>query len=175
MTASSPMTRSNLVLVGMPGSGKSTLGVLAAKQLGFDFVDTDLLYQTREGLKLHEILARDGAAGFLTGEDRLLAGLAVAKTMVSTGGSAVYHDAGMANLRRQGTVVWIDVPYPEIERRLGDLSTRGVVLGPGQTLKDLYDQRQPLYKKWADLRLEVGREDLETTVGRLVALFRQRV
>lgn len=164
--------RSNLVLIGMPASGKSTVGVLAAKALGLDFVDTDLLLQKQEALKLHEILARDGSAGFLALEDRLLAGLTSDRTVVSTGGSAVYHRAGMENLKRLGTVVWIDVPYPEIERRLGDIATRGVVLGPGQTLKDLYDERQPLYKTWADVRLEVGREDLETTVNRLIGLVR---
>jgi shikimate kinase len=160
----------NLVLIGMPASGKSTVGVLAAKALGLDFVDTDLLFQKQEGLKLHEILARDGAPGFLAGEDRLLSRLAVIDTIVSTGGSAVYHEAGMTNLKRLGRVVWLQVPYEEIERRLGDIATRGVVLAPGQTLRNLYDERQALYARWADLRLDGGREDLEVTVGRLVSL-----
>jgi shikimate kinase len=157
----------NLVLIGMPSSGKSTVGVLAAKALGLDFVDTDLLLQRQEGLRLHEILARDGTEGFLAAENRLLSGLNFVNAVVSTGGSAVYHRAGMENLKAQGLVVWLDVPFPEIERRLSDIQTRGVVLAPGQSLKDLFDERRPLYEAWADLRLEVGRETLETTVNRL--------
>jgi shikimate kinase len=155
----------------MPASGKSTVGVLAAKVLGLDFVDTDLLLQKQEGMRLHQILASHGSGGFLALEDRLLAGLAMTQTVISTGGSAVYHQSGMENLKRLGPVVWIDVPYAEIERRLGDMATRGVVLAPGQTLRDLYDERRPLYEQWADHRLEAGREDLETTVGNLVRLL----
>jgi len=163
---------SGLTLIGMPGGGKSTVGVLAAKVLGLDFADTDLLLQRSEGQKLQDILVRLGARGFLAAEDRLLAGLDLRDTVVATGGSAVYHAAGMANLKRLGPVVWLDVPYEEIERRLGDIATRGVVLGPGQTLRDLYDERQPLYRRWADLRLPVGREDLEVTVRRLADAVR---
>ncbi len=162
---------SNVILIGMPASGKSTVGVLAAKGLGFDFVDTDLLLQRQEGMKLSEILAR-GAKGFLDAEDGLLAALSVTQSVVSTGGSAVYHARGMAQLKSLGTVVWLDVPYDEIERRLGDMVTRGVVLKPGQTLRDLFDERRPLYESWADLRLAVGQEPLETTANRLVALVR---
>lgn len=166
------MVRSNVILIGMPACGKSTVGVLAAKVWGLDFVDTDLLLQKQEGRRLHEILSREGSQGFLAAEDRLLSGLEVDRTVVSTGGSAVYHANGMTNLKALGTVVWIDVPYPEIERRLGDIATRGVVLGPGQSLRDLYDERQALYARWADLRLPVDREDLEATVGRLSRLVR---
>jgi len=166
------MKRDNLVLIGMPASGKSTVGVLAAKALALDFVDTDLLLQKQEGLKLHEILARAGAAGFLEAENRLLTGLDLRATVISTGGSAVYHRRGMNRLQELGTVVWLDVPFSEIERRLSDIATRGLVLSPGQTLRDLYTERRPLYETQADLRVEVGREDLETTVGRLVSLVR---
>lgn len=163
-------TPSSLVLIGMPACGKSTVGVLAAKVLGLDFADTDLMLQRREGLHLHEILSLRGASGFLEAEDELLTEMDASHTVVSTGGSAVYHERGMANLKRLGTVVWIDVPFSEIERRLGDISTRGVVLSPGQTLRDLYEERRPLYEKWADRRLEAGREPLETTVAKLVSL-----
>lgn len=159
---------SNLVLIGMPACGKSTIGVLAAKVLGLDFVDTDLLLQRQTGLRLHELLAR-GVTAFLEAENRLLASLDPTSSLVSTGGSAVYHEDGMANLKSRGRVVWIDVPYAELERRLGDMTTRGVVLAPGQTLRQLYDERLPLYRRWADDRLEVGREDLEASVSRLVA------
>lgn len=162
--------KSNLVLVGMPSCGKSTVGVLAAKVLGLDFVDTDLLLQKQEGRRLHEILEHEGAGGFLALEDRLLSTLRVEGAVVSPGGSCVYHRAGMANLKALGTVVWIDVAYPEIERRLGDIATRGVVLAPGQTLVDLYEERRPLYEAWADVRLPVDHEPLETTVERFVGL-----
>lgn len=164
----------NLVLIGMPASGKSTVGVLAAKVLGLDFADTDVLLQKQKGLRLHEILAREGPPGFLAAEDQLLSGFQVRDTVISTGGSAVYHDSGMRNLKARGLVVWLDVPFRELERRLGDISTRGVVLAPGQTLRDLYDERLPLYKKWADVRLPAGREALETTVGKLVTLVARR-
>lgn len=159
----------NLVLIGMPASGKSTIGVLAAKALGLDFADTDLLLQRQRGLKLHEILSTDGAKAFLDAEDGLLSGLKLTETIISTGGSAVYHQNGMRNLKSLGPVVWIDVPFEEIERRLVDIATRGVVLARGQSLRDLYDERLPLYTKWADLRIAAGREDLEVTVGKLVA------
>ena len=160
----------NLILIGMPASGKSTVGVLAAKGLGFDFVDTDLLLQKQEGKKLHEILAREGNQGFLDAENRLLAGLSVSQSVVSTGGSAVYNARGMAHLKSLGTVVWLDVSFGEIERRLGDMVSRGVVLKPGQTLRNLFDERFPLYESWADLRLPVGQEPLETTANRLLSL-----
>jgi len=163
----------SVILIGMPASGKSTVGVLAAKALGLDFVDTDLLLQKQEGLRLHEILQRDGASGFLSAENQLLSGLTVGSAVISTGGSAVYHAEGMKNLKAQGAVVWLDVPFAEIERRLSDVTTRGVVLASGQTLRDLYEERHPLYEEWADLKLPVDREDLETTVNRLLLLLRQ--
>jgi shikimate kinase len=159
----------NLVLIGMPGCGKSTAGVLLAKVLGLDFVDTDLLLQKQEGALLHQILAR-GAGAFLEAEDRLLSRFEGEGCVVSTGGSAVYHQRGMTNLKRRGTVLWLDVPLDELSRRLGDMEARGVVLAPGQTLAQLYDQRRPLYAKWADHRLEAGQESLETTVARAKAL-----
>lgn len=162
----------SLTLIGMPGSGKSAVGVLAAKRLGLDFVDTDLLLQRREGLRLHEILALRGSEGFMVAENALLASLEAAETLIATGGSAVYHPEGMARLKTLGPVVWIDVPFEEIERRLGDFATRGIVLAPGQSLRDLYEERQPLYARWADHRLVVGREELEVTVNRLGELAR---
>lgn len=165
-------TPSNLVLVGMPASGKSTVGVLAAKILGLDFSDTDLLLQRQEGKRLHAILQTMGPEGFLAAENRLLAGLQASRTLISTGGSAIYHPQGMTNLKSLGSVVWLDVPFAELERRLGDMATRGVVLAQGQSLRDLYDERLSLYAGWADWRLKVGREDLEVTVGNLVSLVR---
>lgn len=153
----------------MPASGKSTVGVLAAKALGLGFVDTDLLLQRHVRRTLQEFLERDGSAAFLATENRLLTELEAQQTVVSTGGSAVYHAEGMERLKANGFVVWLDVGFSELERRLGDISTRGVVLAPGQSLRDLYHERQPLYQRWADARLVVEREALEATVTRLVA------
>jgi shikimate kinase len=164
----------NLVLIGMPGCGKSTVGVLAAKALGLDFADTDLLLQRREGLRLPELLAAAGPEGFLAAENGLLAQLNLESTLISTGGSAVYHEQGMSHLKKSGTVVWLDVPFAELERRLGDIHSRGVVLAAGQTLRGLHDQRRPLYQRWADATLAVDREDLEVTVGRLAAWYRSQ-
>lgn len=170
------MDRKGLVLIGMPGSGKSTIGVLAAKTLGLDFVDTDVLLQKQEGLRLADILERDGPDGFLDAEGRMLAGLDAAGTVVATGGSAVYHDPGMERLKTDAVVVWLDVTFAELRRRLGDLRARGVVLAPGQTLLELHIERKDLYDRWADERLEVETgEDLDTTASRLVALFNSRL
>lgn len=166
------MSPRNLVLVGMPGSGKSTIGVLVAKGLGWDFVDTDLLLQRKHDATLAVLLERHGNAGFLALENQLLSELDFDRTVVATGGSACYHDAGMSHLGTIGTVAWIDVPLKELERRLGNLVARGVVLGPGQTLKDLYELRTPLYSRWSAIRVPVAKEDLETSVSRVLNSFR---
>jgi len=166
------MNRTGLILIGMPGSGKSTIGVLAAKALGLDFVDTDVLLQKREGLRLADILERDGPDGFLDAEDRMLTELDAAGTVVATGGSAVYSERGMERLKSAGLVVWLDVDFAELSRRLGDLRVRGVVLAPGQSLLELFVERKALYEQWADERLEVEDESLDTTAGRLVELVR---
>ena len=169
------MNRKGLVLIGMPGSGKSTVGVLAAKALGLDFADTDLLLQKREGLRLADILERDGPDGFLDAEGRLLAELDAHGAVVATGGSAVYHDAGMERLKTAALVVWLDVPFAELRSRLGDLKERGVVLAPGQSLLELHVERKALYEHWADERLEVDEgELLASTAARLVELVRLR-
>jgi shikimate kinase len=170
------MDRKGLVLIGMPGSGKSTVGVLAAKALGLDFVDTDVLLQKQEGLRLADILERDGPDGFLDAEGRLLVGLDALGTVIATGGSAVYHDTGMERLKQGAVVVWLDVEFAELRRRLGDLRARGVVLAPGQTLLELHIERKDLYERWADERLEIGAgEDLDTTAQRLVGLVTSRI
>jgi shikimate kinase len=164
----------NIVLIGMPGSGKSTVGVLAAKALGLDFLDTDLLLQKREGLRLADILERDGPDGFLDAESRMLVELEASGTVIATGGSAVYHETGMERLKNSGLVVWIDVTFSELRVRLGDLRARGVVLAPGQSLLELHVERKALYEQWADERLEVDSgENLDTTAARLVALIHE--
>lgn len=158
----------NLVLIGMPGSGKSTVGLLAAQRLGWDFLDTDLLLQRRHGLSLAELLSRRGPAGFLAAEDDLICSLTVEQTVIATGGSVVLGSRGPAHLKTLGTVVWLDVPLAELEARLGDMAGRGVVLGPGQSLADVEQSRRPLYEAAASWRFEGRRESLERTAARLV-------
>lgn len=143
----------NIVLIGMPGSGKSTLGVLLAKALGRDFVDTDLLIQRKAGNLLQPLLEQRGIDGFLDLEAETVRELRVCGAVIATGGSVVYRDAAMAHLKANGVLVYLELPYEEIRRRVKNLPTRGVALRPGQTLRDLYDERTPLYQGYADLRI----------------------
>lgn len=145
--------RPNLVLIGMPGVGKSTLGVLAAKELAVPFVDTDLLIQTAHGKRLQEIIREKGLAGFRAIEEAAVCSLAISGTVIATGGSVVYSPKAMEHLRTHGFIVWLDLSLPLLEQRLGDLDARGVVRTPGQTLHALYKERQPLYARYAQVRL----------------------
>lgn len=143
----------NLVLIGMPGVGKSTLGVLAAKQLAAPFVDTDLLIQTTHGKRLQEIILEKGLAGFRAIEEAAVCSLTVFGTVIATGGSVVYSLKAMEHLRAHGFIVWLDLSMPFLEQRLGDLDARGVVRAPGQSLQGLYEERRPLYARHAQARL----------------------
>ncbi|MDW7758668.1 MAG: shikimate kinase, partial [Desulfuromonadales bacterium] len=124
--------RSNIVLIGMPGAGKSTVGVVVAKLLAMDFVDTDVLIQAREKRTLQAIIRTEGLSVLKQVEEQALLDLAVEQTVIATGGSAVYSDAAMAALKRRGIAVFLDVPLPELVERLNDLDARGVVMEPGE-------------------------------------------
>ena len=158
---------SNIILVGMPGSGKSTLGVLLAKTLGFSFIDTDLIISRRAGKPLQAILNEDGLERFLVLEEDVGSTLECEYTVVATGGSMVLSDRAMTHLAKMGTVVFIDVPFEEIERRVTNITTRGIVFHPDETLQDVYRQRLPLYEKYADMTVPVrpGNADIEMTVS----------
>ena len=143
----------NMVLIGMPGVGKSTLGVLAAKELAAPFVDTDLLIQAAHGKRLEEIIRERGLEGFRAAEEAAVCALNCAGTVIATGGSVVYSAKAMEHLRRRGRILWLDLSCALLERRLGDLDARGVVRAPGQTLQGLYDERKPLYARHAHARL----------------------
>lgn len=145
--------KDNVILIGMPGAGKSTVGVVLAKRLGYRFIDSDLVIQEQQGKLLHELISEYGVEGFWKIENDANAGLDVSKSVIATGGSAVYGKAAMEHLRKIGTVVYLQLSYEEIESRLGDLNARGVTLMPGQTLRDLYEERVPLYEQYADLIL----------------------
>lgn len=161
--AGSKPASDNITLIGMPGAGKSTLGVVLAKRLGYRFVDTDLLLQEGTGMLLSDLIERRGIEGFIEEENKLLAGLRCSHHVIATGGSAVYSEQGMENLKKLGRIVFIDIDMTELPKRLHtDLFTRGVVIRSGSTLQDLYDERCPLYQKYADITVNtVGLSTLE--------------
>lgn len=160
--------KENIVLIGMPGVGKSTLGVVLAKELGFQFVDADLLIQERENRLLKEIIAEDGVEGFLKIENDVNASIRAEKTVIATGGSVIYGSDAMEHLKEIGTVVYLKLDYETLDSRLGNLKGRGVVLKDGQTLQDLYDERIPLYEKYADVIVDEGGLDLEQTLTQVL-------
>lgn len=146
--------KDNIVLIGMPGAGKSTVGVVLAKKLGYGFIDSDLVIQDTYGKLLHELITEYGVEGFWQLENTVNAGLEVQRSIIATGGSAVYGQEAMEHLREIGLVVYLKLSYEEIEHRLGDLNARGVTLREGQSLADLYGERIPLYEKYAHLTVD---------------------
>ena len=155
------MREKNIVLIGMPGSGKSTVGVILAKTLGMDFVDCDILISTREDCTLQEILDERGLDAFLKVEEETILETDFHGTVVATGGSVPLSEKAMKHLAKNGEFVYIDVPLHELVRRIHNITTRGIAFGPGQTLEDVFHQREPIYKKWADHIVEI---DLDNNV-----------
>ena len=161
----------NIVLIGMPGSGKSTVGVVLAKMMGFHFLDCDLVIQEKEGRLLSEIIEKEVCDGFLAVEDRINAGIICDRTVIATGGSAVYGENAMAHLKEIGTVVYLKISYEELKNRLGDLKDRGVAMKEGQTLKDLYEERIALYEKYADVIIDQNGKRIEATAREIRDIF----
>ncbi|MCH7643413.1 MAG: shikimate kinase [Myxococcales bacterium] len=158
----------NLALIGMPGAGKSTLGVLLAKRTARSFLDTDLLIQQAEDAPLQEIIDKRGVESFRRVEERIVLELDCSASVIATGGSVVYSEAAMEHLGRLGRRIYLDVPLAELDRRLGDLDKRGVIRGPGQDLEDLLAERCPLYERWADIRVDCGDLEHDGVVDRLI-------
>jgi shikimate kinase len=158
------MTR-NIILIGMPGSGKSTIGVQLAKQMGLDFIDTDLLIQKNQGQKLQTILDHQGYQALRAIEAQQLMQLQMNNVLVATGGSAVYSDDAMQSLKHQGTIVYLAVSFTEIENRIDNEGKRGIARPPEQSLEDVYAERLPLYKRYADITIDnnqaVSIDDIE--------------
>ena len=146
----------NVVLIGMPGVGKSTIGVLLAKRLGYGFLDTDILMQTRAGMKLQQIIAARGLDGFRRLEEQTILSLSVSSQVISTGGSVVYSNRAMAHLRQSGWVCHLDIEPQLLKERLDNIDTRGIVMAPGQTIDSLYRERYPLYIQHADTTVHSG-------------------
>ncbi len=165
---------SNVILIGMPGSGKSTCGVVAAKMLLKNFFDTDLLIQNIEGISLQNIIDNKGNEYFETAEERSLLSLDIKGTVIATGGSVIYSDKAMTHLKSLGTVVFLNLSYDSMCKRISDLSTRGIIMKSGYTLKDMYDERLPLYKKWADIIIDCDNCTVEQTAQAICAAVKNR-
>ena len=159
----------NLILIGMPGCGKSTLGVLLAKVLRLSFLDTDLLIQMREGRRLQEIIDRDGLDDFRRIEKDVLSGRSVTDTLIATGGSAIYYPDAMTHLRSIGRVVYLRSPLEAVKQHLADFSNRGIAMPRGMTIDELYRERAPLYERYADVAVEVSAEQITENMERVLA------
>lgn len=144
----------NITLIGMPASGKSMVGVLLAKRLGYSFVDVDILIQEKEKRLLKEIIAREGLDGFLEVENRVNAQLMAERSVIAPGGSVIYGKEAMEHLKEISTVVYLKLSYEEVKKRLGNLTDRGVAVKEGMTLQDLYHERIPYYERYADITIE---------------------
>ncbi len=162
----------NLILVGMPGSGKSTVGVVLAKALGYSFLDTDLLISRHYDMKLQKIIDSCGLQSFLDKEAYVICSLSCEKTVIATGGSVICRDRSMRHLQAMGRIVYLNVPLPVLKRRIRNITTRGIAFAKGETLDDVYRKRAPLYEKYADITVDVsGRCHIETVTGKIMAEF----
>lgn len=160
----------NIILIGMPGAGKSTVGVVLAKKLGYAFMDADLVIQAREGKLLHEIISEQGVEGFWQVEEEVNESILAERTVIATGGSAVYGDRAMTHYKGIGKVVYLALPLEDIRERLGDLDERGVTLREGQDLTALYEERIPLYEKYADITINCEKLSIREVVEKIVTL-----
>lgn len=159
----------------MPGCGKSTLGVLLAKTLGCEFIDTDLIIQKNTGRLLHKIVEEDGKEAFLDIEkDAILTLTQKENTVIATGGSAVLRAEAMEHLKQNGIVVYLSLPYLAVSKRIRNIKTRGIAFGEGETLRDIYNQRLPYYEKYADITMRCDLASVEKNVTRLVDLLKKK-
>jgi shikimate kinase len=159
---------SNIVLIGMPGSGKSTIGVILAKLTSRSFTDTDVLIQTAEGRSLQDIVDQEGYLALRAIEEKVLLGLDCRNHVIATGGSAVYSPAAMAHLKKDGVVVFLDVCLNTIKARVRDLTTRGLAKRPDQSIDDLFGERYVLYRKYADVTIDCTDRAHEDACARII-------
>lgn len=162
--------KGNIILIGMPGAGKSTVGVVLAKRRGCRFLDSDLLIQDRYDALLYELIAEYGLEGFLKMEEEVNASIEARSTVIATGGSVIYGQAAMEHFREMGKIVYLRLSCEAIRERLGDLNERGVVLKKGQTLEELYGERIPLYEKYADVTVDCEKKSIREIVEELCRL-----
>ena len=165
----------NYTLIGMPASGKSTVGVLLAKRLGFSFVDVDIVIQEKEKRLLKEIIAQEGIDGFMAVENRINASLDADRSVIAPGGSVIYGKEAMEHLREISTIVYLKLSYEDVKKRLGNLVDRGVVLKDGMTLLDLYNERVPYYERYADITVDETGQTVGENVDYLRDLIEKRL
>lgn len=165
----------NITLIGMPSSGKSTIGVLLAKRLGFSFVDVDIVIQEKTGRLLKEIISQEGMDGFLALENQINGGLDVTKSVIAPGGSVIYGKEAMEHLKEISEVVYLKMSYEEMEKRIGNVVDRGVALKPGFTLRDLYDERVFYYEKYADIVIDEADMMPGETVDQLREIIEEKI
>lgn len=158
----------NIVLIGMPGAGKSTTGVILAKALRCNFIDTDILIQERSGKLLQEIIDTRGPGALKILEEETILSLQIHNSVIATGGSVVFSSRSMQHLKQDGIIVYLQISYEEMEKRLRNIMTRGIILSPGETLHEMYDERIPLYERYADRTIECSYEDFESVVGKII-------
>ena len=160
--------KESIILIGMPGCGKSTLGILLAKELGMDFLDTDVAIQVRTGKTLQQTVDQSGYLKLRQIEEQILLTENIDSKVVSTGGSAIYSASGMKRLKASGCVIFLDVPLNEICQRITNYATRGIACVPGQSFEALYYERHPLYVQQADYRIDCSGKDLEQTLAEVL-------
>ena len=159
----------NIILTGMPGCGKSTVGVILAKTLGMDFIDTDLIIQVQQKDKLQPLLDRFGPDRFRQFEEQaLLSVTARENTVIATGGSAVFCEKGMAHLKKNGICVYLEVPCDELVKRLKNIKTRGIAAAKGMSIEDIFAERSPYYEKHADIRIECSADSIEENASAII-------
>ena len=158
----------NIIIIGMPGAGKSTMGVVLAKTLGRNFIDTDIVIQEHAGRLLQEIIDEEGPEAFLAIEEKTILSLHCHNAVIATGGSVVFSEKAMEHLKASGVVIYLKISCEEMVRRLNNITTRGIVLVAGQSLPDMYTQRIPLYEKYADITLDCSEDDFENCIGNVI-------
>jgi shikimate kinase len=163
----------NIILIGMPGAGKSTVGVLLAKTLGMCFIDTDIVLQERAGRLLQEMIRTEGTSAFLITEEKMLLSIHCRNTVIATGGSAVFSHEAMEHLAAGGLVIYLKISYEEMVRRLRNITMRGIVLFEGQGLREMYDLRIPLYEKYADSTIDCSGATPEAIVEMVIEELRK--
>ncbi len=164
--------KKNIVFIGMPASGKSTVGVIVAKELGYSFIDTDLLIQKQEGCLLKDIIAKHGVEKFLEIENQVNRDVDAENAIISPGGSVVYCEEAMEHFKEIATIIYLKIEFERIQKRLTNIKNRGVVLKEGQTLKMLYDERAKLFEKYADITVVQDDKDVEGTISEVLEVLK---